>query len=196
MLTNMCVCYAPTHLYVGVNCTVAAIIQTVARSIPNRKDFLADAYQRHAHLLKGYLMRTVSQADAEDLLHDVYVRMASHKGLGMIDNMKAFMFTTATNLLRDRWRRANACYAPTLVNFEDLNLIAGGSDPAEVVDWCESLARVKLEIERLPEKSRLAFELNRMGGFSYAEIADVMAVSVSMIEKHISLALRRLRTAL
>jgi DNA-directed RNA polymerase specialized sigma24 family protein len=44
--------------------------------------------------------------------------------------------------------------------------------------------------------ARLAFELNRLGGFSYAEIADVMAVSVSMIEKHISLALRHLRTVL
>jgi len=175
---------------------VAAIIQSVARSIPNRKDFLADAYQRYAQLLKGYLMRTVSEADAEDLMHDVYLRMASHKGLSMIDNMKAFMFTTATNLLRDRWRRANARYAPTLVNVEDLNLIADGADPAEVVDWRESLDLVNMEMGRLPEKPRLAFELNRMGGFSYAEIADVMEVSVSMIEKHISLALRRLRTAL
>ncbi len=174
----------------------AVLEKTVTRSIPDRKELLADAYQYYARSLKTYLMRTVSEADAEDLMHDVYLRLASHRDLGLINNLKAFMFATATNLLRDRWRRANARYAPVLVNFEELNLAASGSDPAEVVDWRQSLARVGLEMERLPEKSRLAFDLNRMSGFSYTDIADAMAVSVSMIEKHISLVLRRLRTAL
>jgi len=175
---------------------VEAVVKNVACSIPNRSDLLAGAYRFHARSLKSYLMRTVDEADAEDLMHDVYVRMASHRDLELIDNLKAFMFTTATNLLRDRWRRVNAHYAPTWVEYEDLNLVAGGSDPAEVVDWRQSLARVSLEMGRLPENPRLAFELNRMGGFSYGQIAGVMAVSVSMIEKHISLVLNRLRTAL
>jgi len=175
---------------------VEAALPATKRAIERRKDFLAYAYHYHARSLKIYLMRTVSEADAEDLMHDVYVRMASHQDLGLIDNIRAFMFTTATNLLRDRWRRANAQCAPTFVDFEDLNLVAGGSDPAEVADWRQGLARVNLELSRMPEKSRMAFELSRMGGFSYADIADVMAVSVSMIEKHISLTLNRLRTAL
>jgi len=175
---------------------VEAVLRTVTRSISSRNDLLVDAYRSHAHSLKNYLMRTVDEADAEDLMHDVYLRMAGHGDLGQIDNLRAFMFTTATNLLRDRWRRVNARYAPTLVDFEEMNLVAGGSDPAEVIDWRQSLARVGLEMERLPEKSRLAFDLNRMSGFSYTDIADAMAVSVSMIEKHISLVLRRLRTAL
>ena len=154
------------------------VLNTVTRSIPNRNDLLADAYQYHARSLKSYLMRTVDEADAEDLMHDVYLRMAGHSDLGVVDNLKAFMFTTATNLLRDRWRRANAHYAPTLV------------------EWRESLTRVHKEMGRLPTKSRRAFELNRMGGFSYADIADMMMVSVSMIEKHISLTLNRLRIVL
>jgi len=176
--------------------SVEAILKTVKRSIPNRNELLADAYRYHACSLKSYLMRTVDEADAEDLMHDVYLRMASHADLGMIDNMKAFMFTTATNLLRDRWRRANARYAPTLVNFEELNLFAGASDPAEVAGWRESLDLVQTEMGRLPTKSRRAFELNRMGGYSYALTADLMSVSVSMIEKHISLTLGRLRAVL
>jgi len=175
---------------------VETVLNTVTRSIPNRNDLLADAYQYHARSLKSYLMRTVDEADAEDLMHDVYLRMAGHSDLGVVDNLKAFMFTTATNLLRDRWRRANAHYAPTLVDFEEMNLATGGSDPAEVAEWRESLTRVHKEMGRLPTKSRRAFELNRMGGFSYADIADMMMVSVSMIEKHISLTLNRLRIVL
>ncbi len=62
-------------------------------------------------------------------MHDVYLRMAGHSDLAQVDNLRAFMFTTATNLLRDRWRRINARYAPTLVDFEEMNLVAGGSNP-------------------------------------------------------------------
>jgi len=174
----------------------AVLKKTVTRSIPDRNELLADAYQYHARSLKSYLMRTVDKAAAEDLMHDVYLRMAAHSDLGQIDNLRAFMFTTATNLLRDRWRRVNARYAPTWVDSEEMNLVTGGSDPAEVADWRESLERVCKELCRQPAKSRRAFELNRMGGYSYAHTADLMSVSVSMIEKHISLSLSRLRAVL
>jgi RNA polymerase sigma-70 factor (ECF subfamily) len=140
-------------------------------------------------------MRTVSQHDAEDLMQDVFLRMANHKGLGMIENLQAFMFTTATNLLRDRWRRNNAKHAPNLVNCEDVRLEAGASDPCEILDWRERLDQINDEIARLKAKPRCAFELSRLHGRSYNEIASHMQVSVSMIEKHISCTLSRLRQA-
>jgi len=174
---------------------MATIITAVARSIPNRKDFLADAYDKYADSLKGYLMRTVSEVDAEDLMHDVYVRMAGHRGLITIDNLQAFMFTVATNLLRDRWRRANALHTPVLVNIDDFELAAGADDPAEVARWQESLESVSEAFEKIPRESRHAFTLSRSGGCSYAEIAEQLEVSVSMIEKHISSVLCRLRQA-
>ena len=172
---------------------MAATIESISPPISDRKEFLTEAYERYSDALKGYLMRTVNEADAEDLMHDVYMRMSAHQGLSLIGNIKAFMFTMATNLLRDRWRRANARFAPTLVNYEDYSLSDGVSDPVEVLDWQERLDRVQKRLEVLPAKSRQAFELSRTGGYSYAEIAETMNVSVSMIEKHISLALRQIR---
>ena len=89
---------------------------------------LQTAFTRYAPALKGYLMRTVSLHDAEDLMQEVFLRMAKHNGLGQINNLQAFMFTTATNLLRDRWRRRNAKYAPTMVCCDDVRLEAGATD--------------------------------------------------------------------
>jgi RNA polymerase sigma-70 factor (ECF subfamily) len=157
---------------------------------------LANAYLQHSQALKNYLMLTVSEADAQDLLHDVYLRMANHGDLSSVQNMRAFMFTTATNLLRDRWRKANAKFAPTLVNYEDCYLSDEAGDPCEVVDWQDRLGRVRRAISQLPNKPRLAFELSRLQSRSYAEIAEQLQVSVSMIEKHISFALNRIRPAL
>jgi RNA polymerase sigma factor (sigma-70 family) len=157
---------------------------------------LKSAYLQHAQALKNYLMLTVSEADAQDLTHDVYLRMAGHPCLASVQNIRAFMFTAATNLLRDRWRKANAKFAPTLVNYEDCCLSDEAGDPCEVVDWQDRLGRVNKAIAQLPAKPKQAFELSRMQSRSYSEIADQLEVSVSMIEKHISFALNRIRPAL
>lgn len=157
---------------------------------------LCNAYVQHSQALKNYLMLTVSEADAQDLMHDVYLRMANHHDLSSVQNMRAFMFTTATNLLRDRWRKANAKFAPTLVNYEDCYLSDEAGDPCEVVDWQDRLKRVRRAISLLPAKPKRAFEMSRLQSRSYAEIAEQLQVSVSMIEKHISFALNRIRPAL
>ncbi len=170
--------------------------QTVTNQSQARCDFVNNAYQRYSGVLKSFLMRTVDQPEAEDLLHEVYLRLIRCRGLSLIDNVQAFMFTTATNLLRDRWRRANARFAPTLINFEDCDLTAGAADPAEVVEWQERLERVRKAMSELPPKPKLAFELSRMHDRSYSEIAFELDVSVSMIEKHISTALNQLRSAI
>jgi RNA polymerase sigma-70 factor (ECF subfamily) len=175
---------------------MAAQSCTAIHSFVDTHQCLSDAYSQHSQALKNYLMMTVSEADAQDLMHDVYLRIANHPSLSSIQNIRAFMFTTATNLLRDRWRKANAKFAPTLINYEDCCLSDEASDPCEVTDWQERLKRVRKVISQLPVKTKQAFELSRMQNHSYAEIADQLQVSVSMIEKHISFALNRIRPAL
>ena len=162
----------------------------------NRRALLTEAYERFAGPLKAYLMRTVDDAEAEDLLHEVYLRLARHHSLASIQNLQAFMYATAINLLRDRWRRCNARFAPNWVSFEDCCLVAEGCDPSELLDWQDRLKRVNKALSQLPPKPRRAFVLSRKQSCSYAEIARQLNVSVSMIEKHISMALCQLRTAL
>jgi RNA polymerase sigma factor (sigma-70 family) len=71
-----------------------------------------------------------------------------------------------------------------------------GCDPAELLDWQDRLKRVNVALAALPPKPRRAFVLSRKQSCSYAEIARQLDVSVSMIEKHISMALGQLRMAL
>lgn len=63
-------------------------------------------YQRTARTLHGYLCRlSHDPATADEVLQETYIRMLT---VPPIDEAarKAYLYKTATNLLRDRWRKA------------------------------------------------------------------------------------------
>lgn len=57
-------------------------------------------------------------------------------------------------------------------------------------------AHIFSAIQELPEKTRIIFLMSRNDGMTYKEIAQVMEVSVKAIEKHMGIALQRLRQSL
>lgn len=62
---------------------------------------------------------------------------------------------------------------------------------------CNELSRkISVQIETLPEPSKTIFKLSRYEALNYLQIAAQMGVSVKTVEKHISKALRSLKSAL
>jgi RNA polymerase sigma-70 factor (ECF subfamily) len=62
-------------------------------------------YARTARTLHGYLCRlTGDAATADEVLQETYIRML-HAPLMDEPPRKAYLYKTATNLLRDRWRK-------------------------------------------------------------------------------------------
>jgi len=62
-------------------------------------------YLRTARTLHGYLCRLSSDpATADEILQEAYIRMLHAPAMDDTAR-KAYLFKTATNLLRDRWRR-------------------------------------------------------------------------------------------
>jgi RNA polymerase sigma-70 factor (ECF subfamily) len=63
-------------------------------------------YLRTARTLHGYLCRlTGDPATADEILQETYIRMLNVPALEEIAR-RAYLYKTATNLLRDRWRKA------------------------------------------------------------------------------------------
>lgn len=62
-------------------------------------------YQRTARTLHGYLCRlSRDPATADEVLQEAYIRMINVPVMEE-PHRKAYLYTTATNLLRDRWRK-------------------------------------------------------------------------------------------
>jgi RNA polymerase sigma-70 factor (ECF subfamily) len=154
-----------------------------------RLDRLEGFYTRYRKVVRQYFLKRVhNQAEADDLTHDLLLRIAQRMQREDIENPEAFLFTAAANLLRDRGRHQQIvdrylADAPAHAeNFEALS-------PERVVVSKQSLEQLLRALKELDPRARDVFILHRLEGMKYADIARLFGLSVSSIEKDIMKAL-------
>ena len=153
------------------------------------EQLLAELAQRYRHPLTAFFARRVrSSSEAEDLTQEVFLRMVRRLGAGGIENIEAFVFRTAVNLLRDRSRRGKTL-ASREVDFAQRHGDIDDLSPERVFDSRQSLSHVIAVLEELDERARDAFILHRLEGMKHAQVAEVLGVSISSVEKYIVKAL-------
>jgi RNA polymerase sigma factor (sigma-70 family) len=160
---------------------------------------LLAAYLTHqAELKRFFLARTRSLSEADDLLQDLYLKVAAAPADDVIQQPLAYLYRLASNLMLDRirgarrsaardaeWRRT--AHSPGVV--EDL----ADEPPADqAVDARLRLQRVAVAISGLPPRVQEVFRLHKFEGLSHAEVAARLAISRSSVEKHMIAALRHL----
>jgi RNA polymerase sigma-70 factor (ECF subfamily) len=134
-------------------------------------------------LIRFFRGRARSDADAEDLVQEVFLHLARHPNGEAIRQPERYVFRVATNVLRDRLRRNSVRRSSDHIALEDPE-IAGEAPSAERVNQGqEQLERVLAVLEELTPKCRTTFLLHRFEGLSYSQIARRLGVSRSAIEK-------------
>jgi len=152
------------------------------------------AYQEFGGSLIGFLrVHLKSDEDAHDMAQEVYLRIAKQFEEIEIRSLKAFVFAIARNLLTDNSRRCATRLAASSISIDDVTLAASNGDPLEHIEAVELMHKLHATVAALQPACRRAYLLSRLSGLSYHKIAKEMNISVSMVEKHISAALRLLR---
>jgi RNA polymerase sigma-70 factor (ECF subfamily) len=165
---------------------------------------LAGLLARHrAELLRFLVARCGSIGDAEDLLHELWIK-ASSQPMGPISNGRAYLFRMASNLVLDQARLRHRAM------IRDRNWLAADGhaegavedrpDPSQPADEAlvreQEAALLRQAIAALPAGARRALQLHRFDGLGQAEVAQVMGISRSGVEKHLAVAMRHLRISL
>ncbi|MFN3809007.1 MAG: RNA polymerase sigma factor [Roseateles asaccharophilus] len=136
--------------------------------------------------------RGSTNQDAEDIVQEAWVRLASYERHQVVEKPEAFLMQTALNLAIDEHREA--VNHGVQVTLEEVDL-ADESPPVEsVVLARERMARLNQCLGRLSEKNRQIFLAHRLDGLTYREIADHHGLSISTVEKHIAKASLQLIT--
>lgn len=146
--------------------------------------------QYYAGLCKS-LYRTLRDPTlAEDIVQEVFVKVWDMRhSLRLDEAIPAYLYRScyhaALNFLKSR---------KPLTDLSSLEDLAAGSQTAgQNLDLQETENQVQRAIEALPPKTRLVFSLSRFEELSYKEIADRLEISVKSVEKHMGIALQRLR---
>jgi RNA polymerase sigma-70 factor (ECF subfamily) len=163
---------------------------------------------RYQDRLVAVLEHVVGDRDqAEDLAQDVFLRVyRARRGYEPGAKFATWLFTIANNVaanaLRNRSRRREV-HLPARdsgpLGARPLDAVvqaSSGQMPARLLDKAEMRDIVRLALEALSERQRLAVLLNKFEGMSYAEIAVVMELSPQAIKSLLSRARGNLREVL
>jgi RNA polymerase sigma-70 factor (ECF subfamily) len=167
-----------------------------AAQLAPKSAFVSELYTAQAMPLVKYLTaRFRNSEEAKEIAQEAWLRFYRLPEPETLQNAKAFLFQTASNLAIDRARRAS-------VEQRYLEQEAGdlGRDESPTVEQAmqgrEELALIEDALHKLPLKCRQAFVMHRVSGLSYPRIAEALGVSTSMVEKYIIQALKHFRNIL
>jgi RNA polymerase sigma factor (sigma-70 family) len=156
---------------------------------------LDDLCRRFRPALVAYFLRRVHDpTEAEDLAHDVFLRLAGMP-LEQLRSADAYVFQVAANLLKDRARRSKvrADYAATeAAAMEAEEFSAGSYDPERIEAARRSLAALVARLRELPARTREIFILYRIENVARRDIAQAYHLSLSTVEKEIARATAQL----
>ena len=168
--------------------------QAQSHTVRARLDDLARRY--YAPLASFFLKRTHNAPEVQDLVQQVFLRLAQYRELGDIQNPDGYIFQTAANTLKDHYRH-NAVRE----RFSKEQLaISGAADsdfsPERVLLGRETVAQLAEGLRQLPERTRDVLMLRCFEGLKHAEIARLQGMSVRAVERHMAKALAHLNQAL
>ena len=133
---------------------------------------------------RAVLRRGVSEEDADELVHDVFLRIEKYERTHEARSREALLVTAAVNLSIDRGRRSQRS---PFVEIDDFHAIADAMpDPAQIVEQQERLRHAAEGLARLPERSRRILLKRRLDGLAYAEIAAAEGMSIAAVEKQVA----------
>jgi RNA polymerase sigma factor (sigma-70 family) len=156
-------------------------------------------FEKRDNLLLFLAARTRCMATAEDLLQDLYLKVAAAEQADAdVRAPSALLYRMAANVLVDHVRsvqrasRRNADWRrETRTSVADEEVTA--EVPAdEAVIAKERVRQLAEAVAELPPQMGRAFKLHKLEGFSQKDTAQAMGVSTKMIEQHIQAAVRRL----
>ncbi|HUN71888.1 MAG TPA: RNA polymerase sigma factor [Steroidobacteraceae bacterium] len=162
-----------------------------------RRKRLLDQILSHRAALQKYLRRfTAGAEDVEDLVQEAYVRICAMSPAQAVESPRALLFSIARNLAVDRARQRLSHATDDVADFEPLNVFSGEAEPDEQVDLRRRFESFCDVVDSLPPLCRRVFVLRKVYQLSHAEIAQVLGVSHSTIEKHVAKGLLRCRDRL
>jgi RNA polymerase sigma-70 factor (ECF subfamily) len=139
---------------------------------------------------------TKSDADAEEVVQDAYLRALRFFSSLRSDDARAWLFTIVRNTWYGRFPQATGANRPTVYDDVKHDRPDERLDPEALVMQQQAVAKVRRAVEALPADFREVIVLRELEGLSYKEIAAVARIPIGTVMSRLARARERLLTIL
>ncbi|MBN1339811.1 MAG: RNA polymerase sigma-70 factor [Bacteroidales bacterium] len=159
------------------------------------KDAFEKLFKGHfLHLCNFAVGYTGDMEACREIVQEVFLNLwQNRENIDPEKPVKSYLFTSVKNRCLNHIRD-NKKFRSSLLDLDVLE-----NDSAEAGDAFPALElqdQIRKALDKLPEKCREVFELNRVSGMKYKEVSEKLGISVKTVEAQISKALRILREEL
>jgi len=142
--------------------------------------------------IHSFIYRLIGDKDlAKDLTQDTYVKALNFKIDKKIENKRAYLYKIARNIVIDSSRK-HKNYTEILYE-EDKHSISKMDEPEELILLKNKNDFLVSTLKKLSPRIKESFYLHVIKGYSRKEIAKIMGISVSAVEKNIQRATRKIQ---
>ena len=158
------------------------------------KDAFDSIFREYYPHLTGVAESMLREREAaEDMAQDVMMELWRRRETLVLEtSLRAYLFRAVRNRSLNYLRHLRI--APR-VDPEAAATVSGGSADRDTLEN-EMETAVRAAIGELPERCREVFQLSRVHGLKYVEIAQALEISVKTVEAQMGKAIRVLRTRL
>ena len=160
------------------------------------KEAYTEIYDRFHGILYAFAYKKLNdREEARDLIHELFLSLWERRDLLEVKTgLQAYLFTAVRNKVLNliKHKKVSFAYVESFQSYLD------GSQTAvdELLQQKELIAFIEKEIQALPYKMRLVFELSRKDHYSRVEIAKELNLSEETVKSHMHHAIKILRVKL
>ena len=157
------------------------------------KTIYLEFYPRLIVFSRGYVKHIEV---AEDIVEDILMKLWDNRSsLTHINNLKFYLFVSAKNACLNYLAKNKRMHSAGLDCFEfEMGPIIVSPEDTFISD--EKIKMIQNAIQALPPKCKAIFILIKEEGLKYAEVAELLNISIKTVEAQMTIALKKLSVAI
>lgn len=167
----------------------------------SQNPLVATYIEHRPMLVRLFTARLGSAAAAEDLVQEIYMKIAVLEEEAPVENRAGYLYRIGWNLMLDSRRGArrtatrDANWTHALTTRVGSAAVVEDAPAEEAIDARRRLERLVRDLDALPPHIQRTFRMHKFEGLTHAQVAAALGISRSAVEKHVSAALKHLLKA-